>query len=146
MTQSWIIYGLVAALSLGLANIPQKLALGSGQVSPFAYGMAIGLTLIIFNAIAFCLSGDSLNLTTSKTAWLWTLAGVTVFTIGSMAIALGFRAGAPASAFPALFNLNTVVAAIAGIILLKEFGQVSTPRVLAGSMLAVAGAVLATWR
>ena len=144
---SWVFYGLLAALFLGLSNVPQKIALTSGgSISPFAYGMAMGLVIFIMNLVAFVVAGDKLMFASSKTAWLWTLVALCVFAAGSMAISLGYKAGAPASSFPALFNLNTLVAAVAGLILLKEYGEISALRIMLGASFAVAGALLVSWR
>lgn len=144
MSNLWILFGLGAALALGAANIPQKLAVDSvnpAAISPFAYGVLAGAVIIVVNLVAFYYYGDSWGFT-SKREWGFGLLAALLFAIGSLCIAVGFRSGANASQFVALFNTNTLIATVLGLVILKEFGQVVVWKVLLGAVLVVAGGLL----
>ncbi len=138
---TWIIYGLAAALTLGLANLPQKIALGT--ISPFAYGIMFGIITFIINLVLFWWSGDSLELSAKKEWGYGALAAFT-FAIGVVFISLGYRSGANPAIFPALFNTNTLVAAVAGVILMRVGLSVPVWQAIAGAFCVVLGAVLVT--
>ncbi len=140
---TWILFGLGAALALGAANIPQKLALGT--VSPFAYGILSGLVILIVNITLLFIYGDSLNLAAKK-EWGFAFMAAALFAAGSVFIALGYRGDANPAIFPALFNTNTLIATILGVLILKETLAVPLWQAFAGSAFVVIGAVLVTTR
>jgi len=138
----WILLGLGAALSLGAANIPQKIALG--QLSPFAYGVVAGVIIIILNLSAMWFYGDSFNFA-ARREWGFGILAAILFALGSICIGVGFRQPETnVSQFVALFNTNTLVATALGLIILNEFGRVVVWKVLLGASLIVAGGLLVT--
>ncbi len=139
--QTWIIFGLISAFTLGIANLPQKIALGT--ISPFAYGILVGGVTILVNLLLLWWSGDSLELGAKK-EWGYGLLAAIVFAIGAICISLGYRSGANPAVFPALFNMNTLVAAIAGVVLMREGLNVPVWQAVVGSLFVVMGAVLVT--
>lgn len=141
---AWILFGLGAALALGAANIPQKLAVtGNHAISPFAYGILAGAVIILVNVIALLYYGDSLNLA-AKREWGFGLLAAVLFALGSVFIAIGYREGANASQFVALFNTNTLVATILGLVILQEFTSVAIWKVILGGILVLIGGLLVT--
>ena len=139
---SWILFGLGASLALGAANIPQKIAMtGGAAISPFAYGVLAGAVIIIVNLAMLYYYGDSWHLT-AKREWGFALLAAVLFAIGSVCIAVGYRSGANASQFVALFNTNTLVATVLGLVILHEFGTVVVWKVVTGAVLVIVGGLL----
>ncbi len=146
---AWILFGLGAALMLGAANIPQKFALGglsAHTLSPFAYGILSGVVIIIINVTLLIYFKDDLQFFAKK-EWGFALLAAVLFAFGSVCIALGYRNGANASTFVALFNTNTLVATVLGLVILKEFAGLSgiaIAKVIIGAILVVSGGILVT--
>ncbi len=134
---------------LGAANIPQKLALGgisAHTLSPFAYGILSGIVIITINAALLIYYKDSLQFFAKK-EWGFALLAAVLFALGSVFIAMGYRKGANASTFVALFNTNTLVATVLGLVLLKEFAGLSgiaIVKIISGAILVIAGGILVT--
>jgi uncharacterized membrane protein len=132
---------------LGAANIPQKLAiggLGEYTLSPFAYGILSGVVIIIINTILLLYFKEDFQFFAKK-EWSFALLSAILFSLGSIFIALGYRNGANASTFVALFNTNTLVATVLGLILLKEFVGLSALaifKIILGAILVIGGGVL----
>lgn len=146
---AWILYGLGAAFMLGAANIPQKIALGGlsqYMLSPFAYGMFSGILIFVLNLLMFLYYKDDLQLFAKK-EWGYAALAILMFALGSIFIALGYRRGANTSQFVALFNTNTLIATILGLILLKEamhFSSVGIVKLILGGIFVIVGGVLVT--
>jgi len=146
---AWILFGLGAALMLGAANIPQKLALGglsTHTLSPFAYGILSGVVIITINIAFLVYYRDEFQLFAKK-EWGFAFLAALLFAFGSVCIALGYRKGANASQFVALFNTNTLVATVLGLVLLKEFAGLSgiaIAKIITGAILVIAGGILVT--
>ena len=146
---AWILYGLGAAFMLGAANIPQKIALGGlGQymLSPFAYGMLSGVMIFCLNLLMFLYYKDDLQVFAKK-EWAYAALAILMFAIGSIFIALGYRKGANISQFVALFNTNTLIATIMGLVLLKEavhFTGVGVIKLVLGAIFVIVGGILVT--
>jgi uncharacterized membrane protein len=144
---TWILFGIGAALLLGAANIPQKLALGgisAHMLSPFAYGVLSGIVIIVINLALFLYYRDDAQFFAKK-EWGFALLAAVMFSLGSVCIALGYRRGAPTSSFVALFNTNTLVATVLGLILLKEFTSLTAlgiVKIIIGAVLVIAGGIL----
>jgi len=141
---TWILFGLGAALALGAANIPQKIAMGgisAHTISPFAYGILAGAVIILVNVAALWYYGDSWHLE-FKREWGFGLLAAVLFAFGSVCIALGYRSGANASQFVALFNTNTLVATVLGLIILQEFADVVIWKALLGAVFVIIGGLL----
>jgi drug/metabolite transporter (DMT)-like permease len=146
---AWILFGLGAALMLGAANIPQKLAiggLGEFTLSPFAYGILSGIVIIIINVTLLFYFKDDLQFFAKK-EWGFALLAAILFAFGSVCIALGYRNGANASTFVALFNTNTLIATVLGLVLLKEFVGLTgfaIAKIIIGALLVIGGGILVT--
>jgi uncharacterized membrane protein len=146
---AWILFGLGAALMLGAANIPQKLAIGgisAYSLSPFAYGILSGVVIILINLAMLLYYKDGFQFFAKK-EWGFALLAAVLFALGSVFIALGYRKGANTSTFVALFNTNTLVATVLGLVLLKEFSAltgVGIIKIIIGAILVVAGGVMVT--
>ncbi|MFH0834619.1 MAG: hypothetical protein V2A63_04535 [Patescibacteria group bacterium] len=144
---AWVLFGIGAALVLGAANIPQKMALGGlseHTLSPFAYGILSGVIIIVINVALLLYFKDDIQISAKK-EWGFAILAAVLFSIGSVFIALGYRRGAPTSSFVSLFNTNTLVATILGLILLKEFASltgIGIVKIIVGAILVILGGIL----
>lgn len=139
----WIIYGMVAALFFGGYAIASKVA-----TSKKYFGVSpewVSLFLLIGMAIVFV--G---NIIIERTKLPESKAGIGFAILAGILVAIGIslclRAmyiGADISRLVPLFNTNTLVAVILGIILLHELPQAGEAiKVVIGAILIVVGAIL----
>ncbi len=144
---AWILFGIGAALMLGAANIPQRLAiggLGEYTLSPFAYGIATGVLMVLANLALLLYFREDFQFFAKK-EWGFALLAGALFVLGSIFITLGYKNGANASTFAALFNTNTLVATVLGLVILKEFVGLTSfgiLKIVIGGVLVVVGAIL----
>lgn len=142
----WIWFGLGAAFLLGAANIPQKIALSgisAHTLSPFAYGILTGIVIILINLSLILFYQDDWQFFAKK-EWGFALLAALMFSLGSICIALGYRHGANAGQFVSLFNTNTLVATILGVVILREALSVPLWQAVLGAVFVVLGAALVT--
>ena len=137
---NWVIYGLIAAVCFGITTVMFKAAQQKGNLSPyhvsFIFGLGIILlfgVLLIFNPIA-------------KIEWkpsaLALTAGI-IWGIGMIAVAIAIAQKADVARLAPIYNINTLITVLLGIIFLHEIPDASHLfRVIAGAVLVVAGAVL----
>lgn len=138
--QSWIIYGLIAAFFFALNTILYKVAQQKGNFSPY-YGMlmfGIGVTIV---SVIFFLFKPSFQFEW-KTSSLAIIAGA-VWAIGMIMVAIAISQKADVARLAPIYNVNTILAVLMGIIFLKEIPDVSQMiRVIGGAVLIVIGAIL----
>lgn len=142
----WIWFGLGAAFLLGAANIPQKIALGgisTHTLSPFVYGLVTGVIIILINLGLILFYREEWQLFARK-EWGFAILAAVMFALGSVCIALGYRQGANAGQFVSLFNTNTLVATILGVVILRETLSVPLWQAILGALFVVLGAMLVT--
>ena len=141
MPESWIIYGLLAALFFGANAVVYKVAAVNGQLDPFyaslVFGVGIMASLIV--AYAFKFSAPTLNV---KWLGLLIFAGV-LWGLGYLMVALAISHNADIAKLAPIYNTNTLVAVALGIIVLKELPSAAAAwRIVLGAVLIVAGSVL----
>lgn len=136
-----LIGGGVPALLLGLSGIFQKLGTNAGLATgPFLIG--VGLTTAVVGAVFLMLEPDSHW--TSAGALYTCLFGVAwAIATGCVGVALR-RYGAQISQLVPLYNMNTLVAVLIGLVALGEWRTVSAPRALVAAVLIILGGVLAS--
>lgn len=133
--------GVLPALLLGLTGVFQKLStnarIGTG---PFLIGA--GITTAIVGGIFLLLERDS---TISQKSALYTvLFGLVWATaIGCISIALR-RYGGQISQLVPLYNMNTLVAVLIGLVVLAEWRTVDPRKLAVAAILIVIGGVLAS--
>lgn len=135
-----LVGGLIPAVLLGFAGLFQKLAsqhnLGTG---PFLIVIGLstcatgGIYLLIDRDSSFHLSGAGLTLLSGL---FWATAN------GLILIALR-KLGASISQLAPLYNMNTLIAVGAGLILLAEWKTVNPLRIVLAAILIIAGGILA---
>lgn len=135
-----IVGGLLPALLLGFAGVFQKLAtnhpLGTG---PFL--MLTGLTTCLIGGLYSLLDRDW---EISRNGALMTFVFSLFWSTSTGLILIAMRKfGASISQLAPLYNLNTLVAVLAGLLLLAEWRSVHPTRILLASVLIICGGLLA---
>lgn len=141
MVESWVFYGLFASLFFGLNVIVYKIAAVNGGLNPFYAGVFFAAGIFITCLIAY-LVRFSQPTTDFKWLGLALIAGV-IWGVGFILTAVAISNHADVARLAPLYNTNTLVAVILGIILLKEVpSAASIWKVILGAILVVAGSVL----
>jgi transporter family protein len=139
-TLAILIGGLLPAVLYGVASVFQKTASKTG-IGPGPYILIIGLVAACLGGAITLVSRDTAvtwkgALHTSGFAVLWSVA------IVSIMLSLGRYEG-PVSVIVPLYNTNTLIAVLLGLLLLGEWHGLNGWRLLAGAALIVAGGALA---
>ena len=141
MVESWIVYGLLASLFFGTNAIVYKYAAVNGGLNPFYasvfYGAGIFLSFLIAYLFKF-------SIPTTNFKWLGValFAGV-LWGIGFIMVAIAISSGSDIAKLAPIYNTNTLVAVILGIILLKELPSAAAAwKTVLGSIFIVIGAIL----
>lgn len=132
--------GALPAVMLGVSGLLQKLSATAG-ISPGVFLVATGamtaLTGLVFMLVQRDAAFDARGL---AYACLYGLVWSTALACISIALR---RFGGQLSQLAALYNMNTLVAVLLGLVLLSEWRTVSLPRITAAAVLIVLGGVLA---
>lgn len=141
MVESWIIYGLLASLFFGTNAIVYKYAAVNGSLNPFYasifYGAGIFLSFLITYLFKF-------SAPTTNFKWL----GITLFSgilwgLGFIMVAIAISKGTDIARLAPIYNTNTLIAVILGIILLKELPSATAAwKVILGAIFIVIGSIL----
>jgi hypothetical protein len=139
-TYAILLGGVVPAIFLGVSNVFQKLCAKEG-IGTGPYLVAIGLTTaLVGGAFTLFEKNAAFNSRSALFAGLfgvfWSLA------IGCIAIALR-RYNAQISQLVPLYNMNTLISVLISLFLLSEWQTISAGKILAASVLIVAGGILA---
>ena len=139
-TLAILIGGVLPALLYGIAGVLQKTASKTG-IAPGPYILVIGVTAALIGGVITLVSHDTAiswagAAHTAAFGVLWSIA------IVSIMLALGRHEG-PVSVIVPLYNLNTLIAVLLGLLVLGEREGVNVGRVAAGAVLIVAGGALA---
>ena len=135
-----LVGGFLPAVLFGVAGVLQKTASKTG-IGPGPYVLVIGVVATTVGAVMTLVWQDT-SITwsgaghTAGFAVLWAVA------VAAIMIALG-RFEGPVSVIVPLYNMNTLIAVLLGLVLLGEWGNVNGWRLLAGAVLIVAGGALA---
>lgn len=140
--ENWIIYGLITSLCFGVNVIIYKIATTRGQgLNPFLAGFSFTIGVALFFLIVFLIKSPKFNNNWTGLG-LAVLAGV-IWSIGFFFVVLALANNADVSRLAPLFNTNTLVAVLLGIIVLKELPSSSAMlKVLLGSVFIVIGSIL----
>lgn len=132
--------GILPAFLFGLAGICQKLSSQSG-ISTGAYLVTIGLGTVVMGGV-FMLVQKNTTFTTPGVLYsgLYTF----LWTIGMAGIALAIQKyqGQISQLVP-LYNMNTLVTVVIGLLLLAEWHSVNAWKLLLAAILIIVGGVLA---
>ena len=139
-TLAILIGGLLPALLYGGAGVLQKTASRTG-IGPGPYILIIGLVATVIGAVLTFVSRDT-SVTWSGAAQTAGFAVLWSAAIVSIMLALG-RFEGPVSVIVPLYNMNTLIAVLLGLLVLGEWDGVNHWQLLAGAVLIVAGGALA---
>jgi uncharacterized membrane protein len=139
--ENWIYLGLIASLCFGVNTVIYKLALSKQGVSPYQGLLFLGLGIFLVTVVVFVISkpqfmfnGVSIGLA---------IASGILWCIGMLAVTLALSKGADVSRLAPLYNTNTMIAVLLGLLLLKEIPTLSAMiRLVFGSLLIVIGAII----
>lgn len=132
--------GALPAVMLGVSGLLQKLSATAGISAGMflvATGAMTALTGLVFVLVERDAGFDARSLTY---ACLYGLVWSTALACISIALR---RFGGQLSQLAALYNMNTLVAVLLGLVLLSEWRSVSPTRITAAAVLIVLGGVLA---
>ena len=136
----YIIGGIIPAVLLGVYSILQKAAAQRG-ISPGMMLMVIGISAVTVGAV-YCRLTQETRISTAS-GILAGLSGL-VWAVATCLVAIGMtRFQAPISKLVPLYNMNTLVAVILGLLIFAEWKSVHSWQLLAGSVLIVIGGTLA---
>ncbi len=140
-TTAMIMGGTVPALLLGVYSLLQKLSIKTG-VSPGMLLIFIGCGSALVG-IGFLLFGPAGSTRPGITAITLSLLSGLVWAVatGLILVAMGVYE-APIAKLAPLFNMNTLVAVLLGLIFLKEGQSVQTWKLLTGAVLIILGGTL----
>ena len=144
--KSWLLYALLATISWGSYIIVAKVATSSkycGLPPKWAAMLMWGGIGIVFVFFLLLAVDDRPRLDLQST-----VAGVSagaLWALGMVFSLCAIRAGADVARLAPIYNSNTLVAVLLGMLILHEVRDVSgIIRVLIGSILIVAGGILVT--
>lgn len=137
---NWLVYGIIAAICFGLNTVIYKAAYQKGGFSPYYGSLIFGLGIVLIFGLFF-LFRPSFEFEW-KSSGLALLAGL-IWGLGFLAIAAAIAQKADVARLAPIYNANTVLAVLLGIIFLHEIPDASQMfRVIAGAVLIVTGSVL----
>lgn len=140
--QSWLVYGLLASLCFGINVIIFKIATTRGNgLNPYLAAFAYGTGGFLLFSIFYLFNMTEFN-SNWKGIWLGVLSGA-MWALGMVLVALAIAKKADIARLAPIYNTNTLVAVVLGIILLKEIPDATNIiKVVAGALMIVIGAVL----
>ncbi len=138
--ESWIVYGLIASVFFGLSTFVYKVAQQKGNFSPYYGTFVLGIGIVLIFGIFFLFNSSAKF--EMKSSGLVLGAGI-LWACGFLAVAIAISQKADISRLTPVFNTNTLVTVVLGIIFLHEVPDISQMfRVIAGAVLVIVGAVL----
>jgi uncharacterized membrane protein len=138
-TLSIMIGGIAAAVLLGVSGVFQKSAHGISQ-GPYLVVVGVVISLV----------GCAWWLVTKESSWTLSAIGYSslfalFWALATGCIAIGLsRYGGNISQIAPLYNMNTLVVVLIGLCIMGEYRTVNPVNVSIGSLLVVAGGIMAT--
>jgi transporter family protein len=145
--QAWLIYGILAAVFWGSYIIVSKVATSGKYFGVnsawFSMFMLLGIA-VVFIGSAIYEGGLSAPQSSTGLA-LSSVAGV-LWALGMFVSVKALSAGADVSKLNPIYNTNTLIAVLLGILVLQEVPAAHDAlRVIAGAVLIVVGAILVSF-
>jgi uncharacterized membrane protein len=132
--------GILPAILLGLSAISQKLSTSAG-IGTGPLLIVIGLTTTVIGGF-FCLDGD-MNWTRGGIGYSALFGVCWASATGCVGIALK-KYGAQISQLVPLYNMNTLIAVILGLLVFSEWRTVQPTRILLAALFIVIGGIIAS--
>ena len=140
--QNWIIYGLIASICFGINIVIYKVGATRGQgLNPYLGCLSVGTGVFLLFFLAFMIKSPKFTL--NWTGLTLALIAGAMWALGMLMVALAIAKKGDVSKLAPLYNTNTLIAVLLGIIFLKEIPAGSEiMKVVLGAVLIVVGAVL----
>jgi uncharacterized membrane protein len=141
--ENWIIYGLLASVFFGVNTVIYKYAATKGHgLNPYVGVFSFGIGVFLFFAIFYFIKMPKFAPINWAGLGLALIAGA-IWAAGMLMVAIAISQKGDISKLAPLYNTNTLIAVLLGIIFLKELPAASEMlKVIAGAVLVVIGAVL----
>ena len=139
-TLALLIGGLLPALCFGLSGAVQKVTAKAG-IGTGPYLIVVGVVVVAAGVVVTAVDGDR-TLTRAGGGYSVLFGVLWATGIGSIAVALGRYEGRISQLVP-LYNMNTLVAVLVGLVAVGEWQAVQPGRVLLATALIIGGGVLA---
>lgn len=137
---NWIAYGLIAAFFFGFQTVIYKYAVQKGNLSPYYSSFLVALGIVAIFGI-FLLFKPGINFEWKSNGLLF-ISGI-IWGLGFLAIAIAIANKADVARIAPIYNTNTLIAVLLGILILKEVPDTTQIlRVISGAVLIVIGAIL----
>ena len=138
-TTALLLGGLMPAFIYGGSAIFQKLSTNLG-ISLAAYLVATGLGIVVVGVVYYFLEGSFSF--SAKSGFYAAMFGVTWGVATGLVAYTLLNFEIPISQLVPLYNMNTLVAVLLALVIFSEWKDLQTVKLLSGSILIVAGAVL----
>lgn len=143
--EKWLMFGLLASLCYGTYVIFQKVATSDKYFgmssSAYLLLMLIGLAVVFIGSAL--VDRSTLALPSNPYALAVAIGAGILAGIGILSVTLALSGGANVAQLVPIFNSNTLVAVILGIIFLHELPNPSgQAKIIAGALLIVIGGIL----
>lgn len=142
---NWLILGLVAAFFYGAAAVMSKVVIGDKflAINPKAAALLMFLGSAIVIAIFF-FSAPTKIPTQPMLIGAGLLYGI-LLTIGNVIVYIALEKHANIAQLAPIYNVNTLIAVVLGIILLAEIpNQAQAVKILIGAILIIIGSIFVT--
>jgi len=143
--EEWLTLGLIAALSYSISGLATKVALDKKYMGLEAPSVAL-LTMVGvalgFTVFYLLFAGTKVPKMSASAAAVGIAVGF-FWSLGSIMVYYGLLKGADVSRMAPIYNMNTLLVVLGGIVLLHELPDKSaTLRVIIGAIMIVAGGIL----
>jgi len=137
-----LIGGLLPAVFYGISGVFAKPATEAG-IGIGLYIMLIGLAVSLTGLLIYGFSPDN---TISVRSGIFTVAVGLTWAIGAAGVAVALASyQVPVSRLVPLYNMNTLVAVLLGLVIFAEWKDVQTAKLVGGAVLiAIGGSMVAT--
>lgn len=134
-----LIGGGIPAVLFGLSTVFNKSSVLAG-ISLGFYMLSVGLAVMLVGGVLYAMEAE--HIVTVKSASIALLAGLS-WGGGASAITIALiHYQTPISQLVPIYNLNTLVAVMVGLVFFSEWQDVNMVKLLTGGILVVAGASL----
>ena len=139
-TLAILVGGFIPAILFGISGVLQKTSNKAG-IATGPYLIIVGVA-VLFIGLAFAVVQQDLTFNRSSLTQAWIVGGLWALGTAAIACALG-RFGGQISQLVPLYNMNTLVAVFAGLVIFSEWRNVHLTRLLMATVFTIVGGVLA---
>jgi len=140
--ENWVVYGLIASVCFGVNIVIYKVAVTKGQgLNPYLAIFSYGIGAFLFFLLMYLIISP--KFTSNWTGLTLAIFSGALWALGMLMVALAIANKGNISKLAPIYNTNTLIAVLLGLIFLKEIPAGSEMlKVISGAVLIVIGAVL----